>query len=54
MNIGAMRLKNLSIKFGAGILLTGIVLLILGISRGEAGIVFERAIRVCLGCIGIE
>ncbi len=47
-------MKNLSIKFGAGVLLAGAVLLILGINRGEAGIVFERAIRICLGCIGIE
>ena len=29
------------------------VLLILGIRSGEAGVVFEKAIRVCLECIGL-
>lgn len=32
----------------------GAVFLILGVNRGEVGIVLEKAIRICLGCIGIE
>ena len=33
--------------------LLGIVLMLLGIYRGEADIVLSKAIRVCLECIGI-
>ncbi len=31
----------------------GFILIALGIWSGEAGIVFEKAIRVCLECIGL-
>jgi hypothetical protein len=31
----------------------GLVLVAVGMSRGEAGTVLARAIRICLECIGI-
>lgn len=53
MMTGAKPLKNSSNKFGIGLLFIGAVLLILGVYRGEVVVVFEKAIRICLGCIGI-
>jgi hypothetical protein len=50
---GAKPLKLLSNKLGIGLLLLGVVLLFLGVYRGEVAIIFEKAIRICLGCIGI-
>lgn len=50
---GAQPLKNLSTKFGIGLLFIGALLLSLGIYRGEVAVVFAKAIRICLGCIGI-
>jgi hypothetical protein len=35
------------------LLFIGIVFIAIGISRGEAFLVFSKAIRVCLECIGI-
>lgn len=32
---------------------TGVVFIVLGIYRGEAAIVFTKAVRICLECIGI-
>lgn len=31
----------------------GVVLLLAGLLRGEARLVLQRAIQICLGCIGI-
>lgn len=31
----------------------GIVLMIIGIGRGEADVVLKKAINICLECIGI-
>lgn len=50
---GVKPLKNLSTKFGVGLFFIGTILLVLGIYRGEVAIVFAKAIRICLGCIGI-
>lgn len=50
---GVKPLKNLSIKFGIGLLFIGTALLTLGVYRGEVAVVFAKAIRICLGCIGI-
>lgn len=35
------------------LLLVGIGFVLTGVIRGEEGIVFEKAIKVCLECIGI-
>lgn len=32
---------------------SGICLMVMGAIRGEIGIVFEKAINICLECIGI-
>lgn len=39
----------------AGILLAaaGLCLMILGIFRGEMSVVFDKAVRICMECIGI-
>lgn len=31
----------------------GIAMMIYGISRGEINVVFEKAVRICMECIGI-
>lgn len=30
-----------------------IALIVLGVSRGEAAVMFRKAIRICLECIGV-
>jgi len=37
----------------SAILAAGVVLAVLGIWRGEAGDVLQKAVAVCLECIGI-
>lgn len=44
------RTKNLA---AAGVLVLGAVFIVLGIMRGEQRIVLQKAIRICLECIGI-
>ncbi|MCY6372246.1 CD1871A family CXXC motif-containing protein [Clostridium ganghwense] len=36
-----------------GLLFTGAAFIIMGTYRGEVGKVFNKAIRICLECIGI-
>ena len=36
-----------------GLFLTSIVFIFVGIFRNEVGIVFKKAINICLECIGI-
>lgn len=31
----------------------GVIFIVMGINRGEVAIVFNKAVRVCLECIGI-
>ena len=35
------------------LLILGIAMIILGVFRGEAENVFEKAVRICMECIGI-
>lgn len=35
------------------LLILGIAMIILGVFRGEAETVFEKAVRICMECIGI-
>jgi hypothetical protein len=32
----------------------GLAMLVVGLLRGDAALVLQRAIVICLGCIGIE
>ena len=47
--------KQLSKKAAAQVLLLllGAAFLVYGASRGEAGIVLNKAIKLCLECVGI-
>lgn len=36
-----------------GVFLAGAALLLIGIFRGEPGIVLHKAVRICLECIGL-
>lgn len=38
---------------GAGTAVIGIACMIYGISRGEMAVVFAKAVKICLECIGI-
>ena len=39
--------------FRAGLLALGLICICLGIWRGEVAVVLQRAIYICLECIGI-
>lgn len=45
--------ENLHYLIGSLILIFGIVLMILGIRNGEALVVMQKAIKICMECIGI-
>lgn len=34
-------------------LVTGAAFVVIGLLRGEAGVVLQKAVRICLECIGI-
>lgn len=36
-----------------GGLLTGLLFIVIGVLRGEAAEVWDKAVRICLECIGI-
>lgn len=38
---------------GIGLVSAGIVMMAYGISRGEMSVVFDKAVRICMECIGI-
>lgn len=38
---------------GIGVAIIGILLMSYGIYRGEVDVVFTKAVRICLECIGI-
>lgn len=39
--------------FSTLLILVGIVFVVVGVNRGEAEIVFQKAVNICLECIGI-
>ena len=45
--------KDISVKFGIFLTAFGALMMIVGALNGEATEVFEKAIRICLECIGI-
>lgn len=52
MKIGSMSLKkNLVIRYS--LLAAGTALLAVGLFRGEGLVVLQKAVNVCLECIGI-
>ena len=38
---------------GIGLACAGILMMAYGISRGEMSVVFDKAVRICMECIGI-
>ena len=38
---------------GIGLVCAGILMMADGISRGEMSVVFDKAVRICMECIGI-
>ncbi len=38
---------------GAGVLIAGLVLMAVGIRQGEMIVVMQKAIQICMECIGI-
>ena len=39
---------------GISAAILGLALMIFGIFRGEAAVVFAKAVRICMECIGID
>lgn len=49
-----MELRRIDSRwFGAGAAVLGIAFMPYGIYRGEMAVVFSKAVKVCLECIGI-
>ena len=48
-----MKDKRFKFIISCCVLAVGIAFIIAGIYRGEAQTVFEKAIRICMECIGI-
>ena len=48
-----MKRRLIPFFIAAGLLLTGIAFIVIGVIRGEALTVFQKAIQICLECIGI-
>ena len=46
-----MQLKEALIRLA--LLSVGVIMVVFGVLRGEAGIVLAKAIRLCLECVGI-
>ncbi len=48
-------MKNLKFPRWSGFIISacGIAMMILGAYRGETAVVFKKAIKICLECIGI-
>ncbi len=40
-------------KLQTAVLITGVILMAVGVVRGETGTLFAKATRICLECIGI-
>lgn len=48
-----MTKKNVASIIGLVLLLAGLVFLVIGIVNGEPFYVWQKAIRICLECIGL-
>lgn len=42
-----------AMKIGIGITILGLICMAFGIWRGEMAVVFEKAVNICMECIGI-